>query len=241
MESAFSAILSNYNWLGSLLSLVAIVVLTKVGKRLLFMVPALAEAKQQNRVEDKKKLAKEKYPPMIKASQKVGFYLNITFFLLVLPFCVTLAPQPWWQALLDIVVVLMVYDFFYYLMHRFLFHGQGRMRQVHAVHHQARSPTYIDSHYVHPLETFMGLGLFFLTVAVMSAVLGAFHVATVVAMYILYVQLNQINHTRVDLPYFPFRLLTWITVKHHIHHENMHKGNYSTITLFWDRLFGTFE
>ncbi len=241
MESATQAIIANYNWLGSVLSLLLIILFTKVGKYLLFKVPALAHAKQENRREDKQKLAKEKYPPMVKANQKVGFYLNVTFFLLVLPFCVTLTPQAWWQVLLDIVVVLMVYDFFYYLMHRFLFHGQGRMRQVHAVHHQARNPTYIDSHYVHPLETFMGLALFFLTVAVMAAVLGAFHITTIVAMYILYVQLNQINHTRVDLPYFPFRVLTWITVKHHKHHENMHKGNYSTITLLWDRLFGTFE
>ena len=175
MEGALNAILANYNWLGSLLSLLAIILFTKAGKYLAFRVPALAEAKQANRVEDKKKLAKEKYPPMVKANQKVGFYLNITFFLLVLPFCVTLAPQPWWQVLLDIVVVLMVYDFFYYLMHRFLFHGQGRMRQVHAIHHQARQPTYIDAHYVHPLETFMGLGLFFLTIALLAALLGTWH------------------------------------------------------------------
>ncbi len=241
MESATQAIIANYNWLGSVLSLLLIILFTKVGKRLLFKVPALAHARQENRREDKQKLAKEKYPRMVKANQKVGFYLNVTFFLLVLPFCVTLAPQPWWQVLLDIVVVLMVYDFFYYLMHRFLFHGQGKMRQVHAVHHQARNPTYIDAHYVHPLETFMGLGLFFLTIASLAALLGQFHVVTIVAMYILYVQLNQINHTRVDLPYFPYRLLTWITVKHHKHHENMHMGNYSTITLLWDKLFGTFE
>ena len=241
MESALQAIIENYNWLGSVLSLLLIIVLTKAGKYLLFKVPALANARQENRREDKQKLAKEKYPPMVKANQKVGFYLNITFFLLVLPFCVTLAPQPWWQVLLDIVVVLMVYDFFYYLMHRFLFHGQGRMRQVHAVHHQARNPTFIDAHYVHPMETFMGLGLFFLTIASLAAVLGPFHLVTIVVMYVLYVQLNQINHTRVDLPYFPYRLLTWMTVKHHKHHENMHMGNYSTITLLWDKLFGTFE
>ena len=235
------ALVANYNLLGSLLSLVGIIIVTKLGKYLIFRVPALAETKQLNRGQDKVKLAKDKYPPVIKANQKVGLYCNITFFLLVLPFCVTLAIPPWWQLLLDIVLVLMVYDFFYYLMHRFLFHGQGKLRQVHAVHHQARSPTYIDAHYVHPTETFMGLSLFFLTIAVMAAVLGPFHVITMVLLYVLYVQLNQINHTKVDLPYFPFRLLTWITVKHHKHHENMHMGNYATITLLYDKLFGTYE
>ena len=45
----------------------------------------------------------------------------------------------------------------------------------------------------------------------------------------------------MKLPYFPFRTLSWITAKHHVHHENMHKGNYATITLFYDKLFGTFD
>ena len=234
-------LIANYNLLGSVLSLVGIVVVTKLGKYLLFKVPVMAETKQLNREQDKLKLAKEKYPPMVKSSQKVGLYCNITFFLLVLPFCVTLASPAWWQVLLDIVLVLMFYDFFYYLMHRFWFHGQGKMRQVHAVHHQARSPTYIDAHYVHPTETFLGLSLFFLSIALMAAVLGPFHVVTVVLLYVLYVQLNQVNHTKIDLPYFPYRLLTWITAKHHKHHENMHKGNYATITLLYDKMFGTYE
>ena len=234
-------LIANYNLLGSVLSLVGIVVVTKLGKYLLFKVPAMAETKQLNREQDKLKLAKEKYPPMVKSSQKVGLYCNITFFLLVLPFCVTLASPAWWQVLLDIVLVLMFYDFFYYLMHRFWFHGQGKMRQVHAVHHQARSPTYIDAHYVDPTETFLGLSLFFLSIAVMTVMLGPFHVITVVLLYVLYVQLNQVNHTKIDLPYFPYRLLTWITAKHHKHHENMHKGNYATITLLYDKMFGTYE
>jgi sterol desaturase/sphingolipid hydroxylase (fatty acid hydroxylase superfamily) len=112
---------------------------------------------------------------------------------------------------------------------------------VHAVHHQARNPTYIDAHYVHPMETFIGLGLFFLCIALLAVLLGPFHVVTVVLTYVLYTQLNIINHTLVELPYFPFRTLTWITAKHHVHHENMHKGNYATITLFYDRLFGTLD
>ena len=31
----------------------------------------------------------------------------------------------WWKLLLDCFVILMVYDFFYYLVHRFLFHDGG--------------------------------------------------------------------------------------------------------------------
>ena len=241
MTEQLTTILAHYNWQGSLLCLLAIIVLTKLGTRLVFRVPALAEAKRINRVQDKQKLAREKYPPMVKASQKIGLYCNIAFFTLILPFCVTLDIANWWLIPLHIIAILMFYDFFYYLMHRFWFHGNGKMRQVHAVHHQARKPTYIDAHYVHPTETFLGLSLFFLSIAAMAAFFGPFHVVTIAVLYVLYVQLNQINHTLVELPYFPFRTLSWITAKHHRHHENMHMGNYATITLLYDKLFGTFD
>lgn len=231
----------HYNIVGAMAALAGIVILTKVGKWLVFRVPALHEAREKNRVEDKVKWKKEKYPPVVRSSQRVGLYLNVIFFFVLLPFCITLSPQPIWKIFLDMFLILMIYDFFYYLAHRFWFHGKGAMRQVHAVHHQARNPTYLDAHYVHPLETFVGLGGFFVTLVVLSLVLGPFQVTTIIMTFVLYYQLNQINHTAVDLPFFPYKTLSWITAKHHIHHENMHKGNYATITLFYDKLFGTLD
>jgi sterol desaturase/sphingolipid hydroxylase (fatty acid hydroxylase superfamily) len=41
------------------------------------------------------------------------------------------------SVLLDAFLVLMIYDFFYYVTHRFLFHGKGHFRGVYAVHHHA--------------------------------------------------------------------------------------------------------
>ena len=194
-----------------------------------------------NRAEDKTKWALDKYPPIVRGTQKMGMYCNIFLFLVVLPFCVSFEAQPWWRLPLDFVVILMFYDFFYYLSHRFWFHGNGPMRKIHAVHHQARNPTYLDSHYVHPTETLVGLFLIIGSIAFLAVFMGPFHVATMAVLYAVYTQLNTINHTHVDLPYFPFKALTWITAKHHVHHENMHKGNYATITLFYDKLFGTLD
>ncbi|MEM9256902.1 MAG: sterol desaturase family protein [Pseudomonadota bacterium] len=242
MDNGFIAsVWAHYNILGSMLSLALIVGITIIGKKLLFRHPALAEMRRINQAEDKQKWKKEKYPPMVRSSQNVGKYLNITFFFILLPFCVTLAAQPWWKVLLDMFVILMVYDFFYYLAHRFWFHGNGPMRQVHAVHHQARNPTYLDAHYVHPLETFVGLGGFMATVVILSLFMGPFQVTTIVITFVIYFQINQINHTHVNLPHFPFKTLHWVVAKHHVHHENMHKGNYATITLFYDKLFGTLD
>ena len=233
----------SYDWIAGLATLLLIIATVVIGQRIVFSIPAIARTRELNNAQNKDKWRNKagKYHHRVKSSQKIGLGVNLVFYIGIMPFLVTLEAQPMYKVVLDVFLIMMIYDFLYYLMHRFLFHGQGKMRQVHAVHHQARQPTYIDAHYVHPLETFMGLGLFFLTIALLAALLGTFQIVTIVALYILYVQLNQINHTKVDLPYFPYRLLTWITVKHHKHHENMHMGNYSTITLLWDKLFGTYE
>jgi sterol desaturase/sphingolipid hydroxylase (fatty acid hydroxylase superfamily) len=236
-----TTLLEHYNWLGALLSLVFIVILVKSIKFLAFKVPALAKAREFNQAQDKKKWHKDKYPPIVRASRKVGLYSNLFLFLVILPLCVTLDPQPLWKIVLDVFIILMFYDFFYYLTHRFLFHGQGRLRRVHAVHHQARSPTWLDAHYVHPVETFIGLALYMASIALLAPLLGPYHVATIVLTVTLYTQLNILNHCFIDLPYFPFRLLSWITVKHAKHHENMHRGNYASLNLLYDWLFGTFE
>lgn len=231
----------HYHIVASLLALASIVVLTIVGKRLVFSVPALANMRALNKEKDKPKWALEKYRPIVRATQKTGLYCNATFFLLLLPFCITLNAQPVWKVLLDIFVILMFYDFFYYLSHRFWFHGQGAMRKIHAVHHQARNPTYLDAHYVHPLETFVGLGLFIGSIVVLAALMGPFHIVTIVVTYLVFTQINQINHVYFDLPVFPYKAVNWIVAKHHVHHENMHKGNYATITLFYDKIFGTLD
>ncbi|MEZ5572434.1 MAG: sterol desaturase family protein [Halioglobus sp.] len=236
-----SYVWQHYNILGAVLALAAIIGITVVGKRLLFSVPALGEMRALNKEKDKPKWQTEKYPPVVRATQKVGMYCNLVFFFLLLPFCITLNAQPVWKVLLDIFIILMFYDFLYYLSHRFWFHGQGAMRKVHAVHHQARNPTYLDAHYVHPLETFIGLGLFIGSIVFLAAIMGPFQIVTIVLTYLIFTHINQINHIYLDLPYFPYKTVNWIVAKHHVHHENMHKGNYATITLFYDKIFGTLD
>ena len=50
----------------------------------------------------------------------------------------------------------------------------------------------------------------------------------------------EITH-EIDLHTFPWRTLNWIAIRHDAHHIDMHKGNYATITLLYDWLFGTLE
>ncbi len=230
-----------YNWLAGLVLLAVIVVATRLGHFLAFKVPALQRMRVLNKEQDALKMAKEQYRSVVRATSRVGLVTNVIFFLILIPFIITLESKPVWRYLTDIVLMLLVFDFFYYLTHRFLFHGVGYFKRVHAVHHQVHEPTHIDALYVHPLETFIGQALFIGTAIGLGALVGPFHAVSVAAAYVIYVQLNVINHTYVDLPYFPFKPLDYITTKHAIHHINMSKGNYATITMMYDYAFGTLE
>jgi sterol desaturase/sphingolipid hydroxylase (fatty acid hydroxylase superfamily) len=230
----------NYDWQAGVALLGTWMALTFLGRKIAFSIPAVARMREWNRKEDEERLAKTKYLPIVKQNRLIGAVAYGLFFFVVAPFFVNLQPVPLWKPLLDIAAVLMVYDFFYYLMHRFLFHGPILLK-VHALHHQARDPSHIDSAYVHPLETVMGTTLFLGTVLGMVAVLGNYNAFTLAVLFWVWVELNTVNHTKCDLPYFPFKMINRLIHKHHVHHINMGMGNYATITMLYDKAFGTLD
>jgi len=238
---------SVYDWKAGMALIVMVVALGKFGRWLVFKVPAFRGVREQNRALDKERLGRDKYPPMIKRSIRAGMWTNLAFFFVMAPLVVSFEPRPLWRGLFDIVLILMVYDFFYYLTHRFLFHAAHDsrfavlrfFRRVHAVHHQARDPSHIDAFYVHPVETTIGQLLFHFTVLGLGLAVGGFHVVSVAIASLVYIQLNTFNHVKFELP--GYKLLNWISFKHHVHHIDMQKGNYATITLLYDKLFGTLD
>lgn len=231
----------SYDWKAALVFLATLVALTLVGRFLAFRVPALARMRELNHEADAKKLARKRVREAVAASNRAGLATNVFFVVAVLPFCLSLAPRALWRHALDVVAVLLVFDFFYYLTHRFLFHGKA-LRRVHALHHEARTPTYIDALYVHPLETAIRLALFFGSIPLVAAATGApLGAASMAVATLLFTQLNTINHTFVNLPDFPFRWLSRITWVHAAHHVDMNRGNYATLTMLYDRIFGTYE
>lgn len=144
---------------------------------------------------------------------------------------------PVWRFLLEVVTVILVYDFGYYFMHRYLFHEWKILRGVHSVHHAARNPRYVDSLLLHPVETFLGLSLFFGSVALV----GGVHLYTLGILFAAYTGLNILNHAGVDVPHFPFKTLGVLAAKHDRHHHSMISGNYASITPLPDIIFGTVE
>jgi sterol desaturase/sphingolipid hydroxylase (fatty acid hydroxylase superfamily) len=246
---SLGGLLAAYDWRAVVALILLVAVLTKAGPFLVLKVPAFQRTRELNRREDQIRLAREKYPAMIKRTIRAGKWSNLVFFLVLAPFVVTVEMPPPWRVLLDIVTILMVYDFFYYLAHRFLLHAAvdsrfavlRYFRRVHAVHHQARDPSYVDSMYVHPLETAIGMALLVVSICGLSLIVGRLNVASVAIASVIFHAVGMINHIRIDLPGRPYRPLNWMVMKHHVHHENMQKGNYAGITLLYDKLFGTLD
>ncbi len=144
---------------------------------------------------------------------------------------------PAWRFVLEAITVILIYDFGYYFMHRYLFHEWKILRGVHSVHHAARNPRVIDSLLLHPVETFMGLSLFFGSVALV----GGVHLYTLGVLFVTYTAFNILNHAGVDIPHFPVKTLGILAAKHDRHHHSMISGNYASITPLPDIIFGTVE
>lgn len=231
----------SYDWMAALVFVGSLVLLTVLGRFLAFKVPALRRMRELNGEADRSKLSSKRFRLAVKSSNKIGLITNLAFYVTILPLCVSLEPRPLWRHLVEIVGVLLVFDFFYYLTHRFIFHGKV-MRKAHSLHHQAHTPTYIDALYVHPLETFIGLALFLLSIPLIAVSTGgSLNAVSMAIATLIFTQLNTLNHTYINLPYFPFKTLDHITSIHAAHHVDMDRGNYATLTMIYDWLFGTLE
>jgi len=149
-------------------------------------------------------------------------------------FLITEGPVEAWRVVVQPIAVLLVYDFFYYLMHRFPFHEWTALKRIHAVHHQARYPIAIDSLFLHPVENFLGLSL----LAGSTWLLGPIHANSFFVMFLIYTQLNVIVHCGVKFP-APLGFLTKLATKHDMHHEQKFPGNYANLTPLYDILFKT--
>jgi sterol desaturase/sphingolipid hydroxylase (fatty acid hydroxylase superfamily) len=241
MDTLLTWLAEHYHWRLSLYAGIGIFALTFVSGRLMLLVPAFRAASRLNTETAAKKMLKPVYAANQKWNRKWGPVFIALIFGLILPFCLTADAQPWWRMLRDMAVILLFYDFFYYLTHRFLFHQNGPLVWMHAVHHQQHNPCRMDSSYIHPLEVAIGLGLYAASIFVLSHLMGPFHVATIVITWVAFSQINLHNHDLWTESRFPFGYLSYMSKMHHNHHAKFTGGNFATISLLYDWMFGTLD
>ena len=218
----------NYQWKLSLLALVGIVAGTLASGRLFALIPTVGAAVRLNAETLAAKMAKPNYAANQKWNRKWALSFQVVIFGAILPYCLTAGTHHWTIMLRDIVVILMAYDFVYYLTHRFLFHDSGflggPLKWMHAIHHRQHNPCRWDSSYIHPLEVAIGLGLYVATVAVLSVVMGRFDVPTVILTFIAFSQINLHNHNLWTEDSYPWRYLAFLSRMHHNHHAKFTGG-----------------
>lgn len=240
-----SSLFEHYHLGLSLMTFASIILVTLISRKLGPLIPVFGRATQLNKEASEKKMQRPVYADNQKLNRKWGALDTAVIFFLIIPFCITLEVESIWMMLLDVVVILMFYDFFYYLTHRFLFHNVnflgGKLMRVHSVHHQQKNPCRHDSSYIHPLEVAIGLGLYAGSILVLSLIMGPFHMATIVVTWVAFSEINNHNHDLWEEERFPYKYLSHMSKMHHNHHAKFSGGNFGTITLLYDWLFGTYD
>lgn len=144
---------------------------------------------------------------------------------------------PFWFRILICILAL---DLFSYFWHR-LNHASSWFWKWHKFHHQAEVMDPLAAYRFHPVEVFFGYQL-------RSSVifLSGFGADEVSAFVIVYGILNLFQHSNFRIPSPVHKILSRILVTpyiHHVHHlrnRESQNSNYSTIFIFWDKLFGTY-
>jgi sterol desaturase/sphingolipid hydroxylase (fatty acid hydroxylase superfamily) len=240
-----TSLADHYEWKLSLIAAAGILFGTVAVGKIAALVPAIGAAVKLNKDTYSQRMEKPSYAANQKWNRKWAILFQVIIFLGVLPFCIAAGLPAIGQMLLDIFIILMVYDFFYYLTHRFLFHDSpffgGPLKWMHAIHHRQHNPCRADSSFIHPLEVAIGLGLYVAVIAGLSVFMGRFDVVTVIVTFIAFSQINLHNHNLWTEKGFPFRYLAYASEMHHHHHAKFTGGNFATITLLYDWMFGTLD
>lgn len=133
----------------------------------------------------------------------------------------------------EVLSVLLLYDFMYYFFHRIMHHPR-LMKYVHGIHHYVRNPLADESIYLHPAETFGGLGLLILAIVI----LGPISSTSFLVIFFIHSTANIIVHSNLVFPHPAMRLFNFWVIKHDIHHNKV-RDNYASLFPFWDQAFGT--
>ena len=159
-------------------------------------------------------------------------------------------PITFWRVALVTLIVVAVYDFARYWVHR-IHHESAILWPFHAVHHSAEVLTPFTTARVHPVFRLFQLSVFALLVGLAQGVLlflliGKISMITIGSANIIYFAFNLIgnfHHSHIWISYG--RVLNHVFMspcQHQIHHSidpKHHNKNYGEVFSIWDWMFGT--
>uniref|UniRef100_A0A7S2S2D2 Fatty acid hydroxylase domain-containing protein n=1 Tax=Eucampia antarctica TaxID=49252 RepID=A0A7S2S2D2_9STRA len=146
------------------------------------------------------------------------------------------------KAVLPLVPIFIIYDFFYTILHWFL-HIKQIYGYIHKHHHIQKAPSRanVDAVNVHPIEFFLGEYNHILGIYIYCTIFGMkFHVLGAVLFLIIGGCCAGLNHTRFDTV-FRIMGITLFDSKYHDVHHRIPRSNYGQYIVLWDHVFGTFR
>ena len=138
---------------------------------------------------------------------------------------------------LTITFCMIVEDFTFYWMHRFL-HLRQIYPYIHKMHHAHACTVGIAAEYAHPVEFVLGNML--PTSAGPWLLGGNVHLLTVFAWYMIRFGETLDGHCGYEFSWSPYRLIPFSgSAEYHDFHHSANVGNYASFFSIWDTVFGT--
>lgn len=143
---------------------------------------------------------------------------------------------PWYIWVIQITFFLVLDDFLFYWMHRYMHENKWVLKNIHSVHHRIKNTCALDGNYFHWVE-FVLIG----SLAMLGPVILGSHLYIVYAWIIIRNLEAADGHAGYDFRWNPLRFLPLYDgpVYHDFHHSRF-KGNYAGALHYVDRYFGTY-
>ncbi len=167
---------------------------------------------------------------LVMALTAVGIYFLFPLFDASLQFDI-------WIVIYQVAIVLLLDDFFFFVLHRWLHQNKYLLRKVHSIHHRSAAPFALDYLYVHPYEWMLGyIGPFIGIIAI--GMLSSFSIWA----FWIYMVIRNLHEIDIHSG-FPSLISRWIpfwseSEHHDLHHEKL-DGNYASTFTLWDHVFKT--
>jgi len=149
--------------------------------------------------------------------------------------------QPWWKTTLEVLLISLVDDAFFYVFHRSLHENKWLYRKIHKIHHKAFTPVPVEYIYVHPLEWMGGSLGIVLGVLVLMAFQGGEVSAVTFLIYSAIRNFHELDiHSGIRSKVLPTLFPFIGSAEHHDkHHSRPNSGNYGSTYMLWDKVMGT--
>ena len=138
-------------------------------------------------------------------------------------------------CLFEILFVLIIDDFFFYVLHRGMHESKYIYKKIHKIHHRANVPIPFEYIYVHPLEWMSGM---------IGPFLGMYFIGGIAfesyCMYLIVRNVHEIHiHSGIKTSSFLKIIPLYGNNEHHDIHHAKRDGNYASTFTLWDFLLNT--